>query len=76
MKAWQISNRNVDGYPYVEIVFAKSINDAKSKGIGLDLLENPTYIEVRAVRANWADDKENLSDSELDKLALKNGYEW
>jgi len=68
MKAWQISNRHFYGYPYIEIVFADSINEAKSQGVGLDSLDCPTYTEVRAIRAKFADDKEHLSEVEMDKL--------
>lgn len=75
MKAWQISNRNEFGYPSVEIVFANSVNEAKLKGTGLDSIGCPTYTEVRAIRAKFADDKEDLKGSEMDKLLKENGYE-
>lgn len=75
MKAYKISTE-VGDVPDI-IVYSDTRNHARLTAIKEnEWYEEYEYMGVTAKRAKWADDKENLSEGELIKLSLANGWHY
>lgn len=73
MKAWTVEDKaSYEGFS--TLVWADTLSEAKKKALLEEHMEDAEWVDLRARRAPYADDKQNLTEDLLIILQLENGW--
>ncbi|GAX05430.1 hypothetical protein IWT25_00734 [Secundilactobacillus pentosiphilus] len=76
IKAYAVTGEDWDYGETGEIVWAENANKAKAQLALAEVVNEAEYVDLRAIRAPWADGMEHMNKDKFCIEMLKHGWRW